>query len=93
MLYNGIKLNSQIIIDVNGVGYCLHVSKNTLKQIGNIDDNEMFKVFNCGIGMVIVVDKKKSEKTIYNLKKLKFSPVIVGSILKSKEKPKVEYIN
>ena len=53
----------------------------------------MFKVFNCGIGMVIVVDKKKSEKTINNLKKLKFAPVIVGSILKSKEKPKVEYIN
>ena len=64
-----------------------------IKQIGNVDDNEMFKVFNCGIGMVIVVDKKKSEKTINNLKRLKFSPVIVGSILKSKGKPKVEYIN
>ena len=49
----------------------------------------MFKVFNCGIGMVIVVDKKKSEKTINNLKKLKFSPVIVGSILKSKENQKL----
>ena len=64
-----------------------------IKQIGNVDDMEMFKVFNCGIGMVIVVDKKKSEKTINNLKRLKFSPVIVGSILKSKGKPKVEYIN
>lgn len=84
----------------NGVKACIH-RKNIklpkifeiIKQIGNIDDNEMFKVFNCGIGMVIVVDKKKSEKTINNLKKLKFSPVIVGSILKSKDKPKVEYIN
>ena len=84
----------------NGVKACIH-RKNIklpkifeiIKQIGNIDDNEMFRVFNCGIGMVIVVDKKKSEKTINNLKKLKFSPVIVGSILKSKEKPKVEYIN
>ena len=84
----------------NGVKACIY-RKNIklpkifeiIKQIGNIDDNEMFKVFNCGIGMVVVVDKKKSEKTIYNLKKLKFSPVIVGSILKSKEKPKVEYIN
>jgi len=64
-----------------------------IKQIGNIDDSEMFKVFNCGIGMVIVVDKKKSEKTVNNLKRLKFSPVIVGSILKSKGKPKVEYVN
>ena len=49
--------------------------------------------FNCGIGMVIVVDRNKSEKTIDNLKRLKLSPVIVGSILKSKDKPKVEYIS
>ena len=84
----------------NGVKACIY-RKNIklpkifeiIKQIGNIDDNEMFKVFNCGIGMVIVVDKKKSEKTIGNLKRLKLSPVILGSILKSKEKPKVEYVN
>ena len=35
------KLNNQIIIDVNGVGYCLHVSKNTLHHIGEIDE-ELF---------------------------------------------------
>ena len=33
------KLNNQIIIDVNGVGYCLHVSKNTLHHIGDIDES------------------------------------------------------
>ncbi len=32
------KSNNQIIIDVNGVGYCLHVSKNTLHLIGGIDE-------------------------------------------------------
>ena len=32
------KSNNQIIIDVNGVGYCLHVSKNTLHHIGDIDE-------------------------------------------------------
>ena len=33
------KLNNQIIIDVNGVGYCLNVSKNTLHHIGDIDES------------------------------------------------------
>ena len=37
------KLNNQIIIDVNGVGYCLHVSKNTLDHIGNIDQSVILK--------------------------------------------------
>ena len=33
-----IKLNNQIVIDVNGVGYCLQVSKNTLHNIGEVDE-------------------------------------------------------
>ena len=33
-----IKLNNQIVIDVNGVGYCLQVSKNTLDNIGGVDE-------------------------------------------------------
>ena len=32
------KSNNQIILDVNGIGYCLNVSKNTLDKIGNIED-------------------------------------------------------
>ena len=37
------KLNNQIIIDVNGVGYCLNVSKNTLDHIGDIDQSVILK--------------------------------------------------
>ena len=33
-----IKLNNQIVIDVNGVGYCLQVSKNTMDSIGEVDE-------------------------------------------------------
>ena len=33
-----IKLNNQIVVDVNGIGYCLHVSKNTLDNIGEVDE-------------------------------------------------------
>ena len=37
------KLNSQIIIDVNGVGYCLNVSKNTVVKIGDINESVILK--------------------------------------------------
>ena len=33
-----IKLNNQIVVDVNGIGYCLQVSKNTLDNIGEVDE-------------------------------------------------------
>ena len=32
-----------------------------LKQQGNVPDDEMFRVFNCGIGMVIVIDAADAE--------------------------------
>ena len=37
------KLKDQIIIDVNGVGYCLNVSKKTLDNIGDIDQSIILK--------------------------------------------------
>ena len=37
------KLNNQVIIDVNGVGYCLYISKNTLHHIGDIDETVILK--------------------------------------------------
>ena len=37
------KSNNQIIIDVNGVGYCLNVSKNTLDKIGDINESVILK--------------------------------------------------
>ena len=33
-----IKLNNQIVVDVNGIGYCMQVSKNTLDNIGEVDE-------------------------------------------------------
>ena len=33
-----IKLNNQIVVDVNGIGYCLQVSKNTQDNIGEVDE-------------------------------------------------------
>lgn len=35
-----------------------------LKENGNIDDMEMHRTFNCGIGMVVIVDSNDAEKTI-----------------------------
>jgi phosphoribosylformylglycinamidine cyclo-ligase len=35
-----------------------------LQQQGSIADDEMFRVFNCGIGMVLVVDPSQADETI-----------------------------
>ena len=43
---------------------------NTLKELGNVDENEMYRTFNMGIGMVFIVDKNSVgsiEKALSNI--------------------------
>ena len=42
-----------------------------IKEKGNIKDNEMFKTFNCGIGMVVVVDAENVEEVKNDIGKRK----------------------
>ncbi|PJA17673.1 MAG: phosphoribosylformylglycinamidine cyclo-ligase, partial [Candidatus Diapherotrites archaeon CG_4_10_14_0_2_um_filter_31_5] len=58
----------------------------------NIPEKEMFKAFNMGIGMVLIVSQKDSEKIVLELKKqFSMDAVILGETIKGKgiklEKP------
>ena len=64
-----------------------------IKNLGNIDYDEMLRVFNCGIGMIIIVSKTNADKTMRNLKSLKLSSKIIGEIVPLKGNPKVKYKN
>ena len=52
-----------------------------LKREGEIDDREMFTVFNMGIGMMLVTDKADAERAMENLKKSGESPRVIGHII------------
>ncbi len=60
-----------------------------LQKNGNINTNEMFRVFNCGIGMVVIVDKKDSQKTIDILRKNAEQAVMIGNIIANKDNKQI----
>ena len=64
-----------------------------IKNLGNIDYDEMLRVFNCGIGMIIIVSKTNADKTMRNLKSLKLNSKIIGEIVPLKGNPIVKYKN
>ena len=64
-----------------------------IKNKGNIEYSEMLKVFNCGIGMVLITDKKNVKIIIKELKKNKMDAKVIGDIFENKGKSLVEYIN
>jgi len=53
---------------------------NWLQEQGNIDIMEMYRVFNCGVGMVIVLPKSESNQAINHLKELGENAWLIGEI-------------
>ena len=53
-----------------------------LQQHGNVDRDEMFRVFNMGIGYTIIVRPAFSDAVCAKLAKLGEAPVVIGEITK-----------
>jgi phosphoribosylformylglycinamidine cyclo-ligase len=51
-----------------------------LKNAGNLDDTEMLRTFNCGIGLVIVASRDRAGLVLKELREAGESPMIIGRI-------------
>lgn len=51
-----------------------------LQRNGNVNPTEMYRTFNCGVGMVIAVNNSDSEKALALLADLGESPWVIGHI-------------
>jgi phosphoribosylformylglycinamidine cyclo-ligase len=51
-----------------------------LASVGRLDDAEMLRTFNCGIGMVVVADKARSAAVLAALKEAGEAAVVIGEI-------------
>ncbi len=62
---------------------------NAMQDIGNINDNEMYRTFNMGIGMILIVPAEQKQNIISTLKD-KIPTYEIGKVLQGK--PKVSFI-
>ena len=83
----------------NGLTANIDLSKIKTKKIfkwlkkNNIDDKEMLKTFNCGVGFCIIINQKNLNK-IKKFFTKEFEPYIIGNIIAGKKKIKInEKIN
>jgi phosphoribosylformylglycinamidine cyclo-ligase len=51
-----------------------------LQDNGNVTDQEMWRTFNCGLGMIFCVASKHAERTLSSLSKRGEEPVLIGEI-------------
>jgi phosphoribosylformylglycinamidine cyclo-ligase len=52
-----------------------------LAKEGQLDDVEMLRTFNCGIGMIVIVSKARADEVIAALKSAGEDPVVVGDVV------------
>jgi phosphoribosylformylglycinamidine cyclo-ligase len=55
-----------------------------LQEAGNIEETELFRTFNCGIGMVLAVPEKEAEEILIRLSGLNEQAFIIGEVAKCK---------
>lgn len=63
-----------------------------LQDSGKISQMDMLRIFNCGVGMICVLDQKDVSKAQSILKGYKFKSFPIGLIKKSKSPTQIEFI-
>ena len=51
-----------------------------LKHAGRLDDTEMLRTFNCGIGMIVIADKERASEVTAALQSTGEHPIVLGAV-------------
>lgn len=66
---------------------------NIMRQAGNIEEREMYRTFNNGLGMILVIPKEQTDAVMQRLSDLNERAWVIGEICKSEaQKPSVELV-
>ena len=62
-----------------------------LKNLGNIDEDEILKTLNCGIGLILIVDSNDAKNISNYLNKINEDHFIIGQITNKKNNSGIIY--
>jgi len=67
----------------------IHPIFKVIQNIGKVNEAEMFRVFNMGIGYIFVIDNKDVKKALSLINKKGYRAYLIGEIIKGKEKIRI----
>jgi phosphoribosylformylglycinamidine cyclo-ligase len=68
-------------VEIDGNSWDIPIIFRFIQKYGKIDPREMFRVFNMGIGMVIIIDKNDSDTLQMLMKSLSEEAIPLGSVI------------
>lgn len=84
-------LNNGLIAEINLSSWKFPKAFQWLQEKGKISQSDMLRIFNCGIGMVCILDKADVLKAKKVLSKHKLRTYEIGSIIKGDLKEQIQY--
>ena len=81
------NLSSEIYLD----NWKLPTLFRTLQGLGNIQINDMLRIFNCGIGMTVIIDPKDLNTTMKVISQHKFKSYMIGKVVK-KQSTEINFV-
>ncbi|MCH8317059.1 MAG: phosphoribosylformylglycinamidine cyclo-ligase, partial [Bacteroidetes bacterium] len=74
-------LPNDVSVELNKKSWKMNPIFSLIQKAGNIKDEEMYRVFNIGIGFVIIVYKNNADKIMKTLSKYSFKSQIIGKVI------------
>jgi phosphoribosylformylglycinamidine cyclo-ligase len=84
-------LRSGLVANVNLSSWKFPKAFKWLQDKGKISESDMLRIFNCGIGMVCILDKAEVSKAKKILSAHKLQAFEIGSIIKGDLKERIQY--
>ena len=81
------NLSSEIYLD----NWKLPTLFRTIQSLGNIQINDMLRIFNCGIGMTLIIDPKDLNTTMKVISQHKFKSYMIGKVIK-KQSTEINFV-
>lgn len=82
-IYNNTKrlLSKEMDLEIDWFGWDRPVIFQLIQRLGEVPEDDMRKTFNLGVGLVVIVSKRGTEKLIEIIKQLGENPFIIGSVI------------
>ena len=62
-----------------------------IQEKSRLTDDDIYKTFNCGLGMIIIIDKKDESKVHNIIKKNGFRSYTIGKVIRKMKNQSIYY--
>ena len=73
-------LPENVVAQLDGKAWRTPILFDWLREMGNVEPQEMYRTFNCGIGMVVIVDKSDAAAALAQLNAAGETATVIGTI-------------